>query len=292
MRRIATIFFLFNAFLLWRGDSCLLMAEVGVQVLVGEVTDTPTTGQFHQSCEVTLKFMGDTVADSFGVREVHVLKAIDDTGRDLLSDKQQVFSFFSPNEKGRNILEKKVALKNPSRSAKAIQQLTGRAELFYPSTENGGKVVAKGFLERPGEFIEAPSMAKWKVKMMYATKEVVEARRKELAAEREETKQFEQAGEDFLNAFANLFGTMFSGFWSDKPSLRFLVEDPEKRLVYLEFLDAQGKPLKGAGHSIGQGLHVYAFEQQPSPHTQLVIYLATPEAISEVPFELQDVPLP
>ena len=114
-------------------------------VSVGEVTDKRTTGQFFAECEVVLKITGDAVADSLGIREVKITKAIDDTGRDLIKESNQISTFFNANVENKNTLDKKIILKNPSRKAQVITSLEGEIELFNPSKENGSLVVGEGF---------------------------------------------------------------------------------------------------------------------------------------------------
>ena len=55
-----------------------------VRATVGDVTDNRTTGSFNAECKVELKFTGDAAADASSIRQVHVSKAVDETGRDLV----------------------------------------------------------------------------------------------------------------------------------------------------------------------------------------------------------------
>jgi len=148
-------------------------------VSVGEVTDKRTTGQFFAECEVVLKITGDAVADSLGIREVKITKAIDDTGRDLIKESNQISTFFNANEENKNTLDKKIILKNPSRKAQVITSLEGEIELLNPSKENGSLVVGEGFISNPGEPIAATDLDGQNVQIIYLTKESYEAKKKE-----------------------------------------------------------------------------------------------------------------
>ncbi|MBA3845866.1 MAG: hypothetical protein H0X45_04400, partial [Planctomycetes bacterium] len=59
-----------------------------VQITVGDVVDSRTTGKFFANCKVELKPIGDAVAEASGLR-VRVTAAIDDTGRDLIDPEKK-----------------------------------------------------------------------------------------------------------------------------------------------------------------------------------------------------------
>lgn len=89
-----------------------------VRVIVGNVTDKRTTGQFFGECEIELKIIGDSVAESLGVRAVRIRSAVDDTGRDLKKADEEKPSSDPVGEEPKGGVEKTVSLKNPARSAK------------------------------------------------------------------------------------------------------------------------------------------------------------------------------
>src|ERR1039457_5582194 len=56
------------------------------------------------------------------------------------------------------------------------------------------------------------------------------------------------AGQKLGDAFGELFKGMLGGSMSNsKDAIQIYIKDPEKRIVGLEFQDAQGKPLKTRG---------------------------------------------
>ena len=91
-----------------------------------------------------------------------------------------------------------------------------------------------------------------------------------------------------------MFSGMFSGMMSSSsPNSAILyVEDPDKRVIDVEYQDAGGKPLKRRNSWSSNGMRSQEFAEPPPPDTQLLVYLATPEAIQKVPFKLENVPLP
>ncbi len=264
-----------------------------VQVLVDSVTDSRSTDSFFGKCEIKIKVMGDAVGDSLGIRAIRVVTAVDDMGRELKSEKSG-FSFFSQNTDHKNLLVEEVSLKNPARSAKAIQFVQGEVELFRPTAENGGMVVIKGFMEKPGEPLGASALSSQHVNVMYVTKEIYEAKKRELQekAKAKADNNLKGAGQELGEAFGKLFTGMFSSMIDESSSLKLWIDDPEKRVVDVAFLSGDGTPLKTNSRTSMGGLRSVSFKTWPSPDTQLVIYLATPGSVTTAPFTLRDIPLP
>lgn len=263
-----------------------------VRVLVGEVTDKRTTGQFFAECEVQLKIIGDAVADSSGIRSVRVRSAADDTGRDLLKPDEDSSTSDATNEESRSSLEKTIKLKNPARGAKFIQSIQGEIELLQPTPANGGVVVERGFMAKANEPLVSPALKKWKIQITYFTKEGFEAKKQEY--EKQKGSEKPDAGTQFGKALAEAFGSLFGGMSDDdENSLRFVVDDPEGHIAGMFFRDKTGKRIDSRGSSRSGSFRNFNLEGgMPPPDTQLVIFLATPETIKKVPFKVEDIPLP
>jgi hypothetical protein len=261
-----------------------------VRVALGDITDKRTTGKFFAECEVELRFTGDALADSFGIRAIRVKTATDDTGRDLKPKEKKGGSFFRANKSGDSTLEKKVTLRNPSRTAKTIKLLEGEAEVFSPTAANGGIVIIKDFMKQPGQLLAAPAMQPAGIKFTYVTKEVAAAMKKKQAEELKQTAR-KEAGE-FGEAMVEAFGELFGSMGDSANSLQFFIDDPNDRLVEIEFQDSKGKVIKTHGRMSSDKMHSYNFSRLPGPDAQLIVYLATPAATKIVPFKLEAIPLP
>ncbi len=88
--------------------------------MVSEVSDRRTTGQFFAGSEIKLKLVGDALGDIRGVRRIQITKAVDDTGRNLVTDDK--ISSAGPFEferigKVSSQIEKTIKLGNPARKA-------------------------------------------------------------------------------------------------------------------------------------------------------------------------------
>lgn len=80
---------------------------------VGDITDKRSSGNFAGDCTVEIKFTGDTVATASTVREVRITKAIDETGRDLKSEKEHFSGFSDMSRSGQTVLKKRSDTQKP-----------------------------------------------------------------------------------------------------------------------------------------------------------------------------------
>jgi hypothetical protein len=281
---------------LWATLSITLQAQdatkqpVAIRASVGDVTDNRTTGTFNSECKIELKFTGDAAADASSVRQVRVTKAVDEIGRDLVP-KESENSFGASSSFGRRsgTLQGELKLRNPSRNAAVIKLIEGEVELFNPTPANGGILVIKDILKHPAEPVQNPTLKKYGVELIYLTKESYEAKKKQV-----EEQQKNGAGGAIGDAFGDLFKGMFSGMMSSesKNNLKLYVKDAKKQIIEAEFQDANGKPLKRRSSWSSNEMRSQDFDTPPPADAQLMIYLATPEAIQTVPFKLENVPLP
>jgi hypothetical protein len=132
-------------------------------------------------------------------------------------------------------------------------------------------------------------LKKYGIEVVYLTKESYEAKKKQI-----QEQQQADAGGKLGEAFGDLFKGMFGGMVApdSKSSVKLYVKDPEKRVVDVEFQDASGNALKtGSNWSMGE-LRQIEFKSAPPPDAQLLIRLATPEALRTFAFKVENVPLP
>lgn len=261
-----------------------------VRAIVGEVTDNRTTGAFNSECKIELKFTGDPAADAGSVRRVRLSEATDELGRDLTLKKEDESGSGSFNSgRSSGALKTDVKLRNPSRNATAIKVLKGEVELFNPTEANGGVLTIKNVLQHPAEPISNPVLVKNGVQVMYLTKEAYAAKKKEL----EQKAATDPASQKLAEAFGGLFKGMFGGMMSDsKNSIQLYIQDPQKRIMDVKFLDGQGKPLKSRERWSSGEFNSTGLEGPPPLDTQLIIQLATPESVKSYPFMVENIPLP
>ena len=262
---------------------------VPVKATVGEVTDNRSTGSFNSECKLELKFTGDAATDAASVRQVRVKKAVDELGRDLTREDASDSLGFSSSGQRSGVLKTELRLRNPSRNATVIKSVAGEVELFSPTLANGGILTIKDILRHPAEPVANATLKKYGIELMYLTKESYEAKRKEI-----ENQQKNAAGGQMGEAFNDLFKGMFGGTMSSdtKNNLKLYVKDPEKRVVELEFQDASAKPLKHRSRWASGELRQIELNAPPPDDAQLMVRLATPEALQTFPFAVENIPLP
>jgi hypothetical protein len=260
-----------------------------INVSVGDVTDNRSTGSFGSECKLELKFTGDAANDAAATRQVRVKKAIDDLGRDLSrTDSHESFHSFNSGPRI-GVLKTELRLRNPSRNAGTIKLLEGEVELFSPTMANGGVLTIKDILKHAAEPVQNDALKKYGIEVVYLTKESYEAKKKQI-----QEQQKADAGGKLGEAFGDLFKGMFGGMMASdsQSSVKLYVKDPEKRVVDVEFQDASGNALKtGSNWSMGE-LRQIEFKSAPPPDAQLLIRLATPEALRTFAFKVENVPLP
>ena len=258
-----------------------------IQANVGDVTDNRSTSAFNSECKVELKFTGDAAADAQSVRRVQLTEATDSTGRDLIPKKDdEMESHFAGFGHSSGVVSTEVKLRNPSRNATAIKILKGRVELFNPTEANGGLLTIQNILGHPAEPVQNPALAKYHIQLMYLTKEAYEARKKELESQ-------QSGGQKVGEVFGQMFQGMFGGMMSNsKNSIQLYINDPDKRIVALKFVDAQGKPLKNSQSWSTDNFRSTSYESPPPPDTQVQIQLATPESLKTYSFEVENIALP
>lgn len=262
---------------------------VAVKASVGEVTDNRTTGSFNSECKLELKFTGDAAADASSVRQVRVKRAVDELGRELTrtDDSDSFGSTLSGRSSG--VPKAMVRLRNPSRNATVIKLVEGEVELFNPTPANGGILIIKDILKRRAEPVQNAALKKYGIELIYLTKDSYEAKKKQL-----EEQEKNEAGGKLGEAFGELFKGMFSGMMATegKNSVKFYVKDPGKRIIEMELQDAAGNPLKRGSSWTSAEMRQIEFNAPPPADAQLLIHLATPEAIQTFPFKIENIPLP
>jgi hypothetical protein len=258
-----------------------------IQVNVGDVTDNRTTGVFASECKVELKFTGDAAADAQSVRRVLLTEATDTTGRNLIPKSEdrnspQLMGFGQSS----GALSTEVKLRNPSRNATAITILKGNVELFNPTEANGGLLTVNNILQHPAEPVQNPELAKYHIQLIYLTKAAYNAKKKEIESQPNGNQQLGEV-------FGQLFKGMFGGMMSDsRNSIQLYIQDPDKRIIDLKFVDGQGNPLKSNQSWSTDNFKSTDFESPPPPDTQVNIQLATPESLKTYSFQVENIALP
>ncbi len=251
------------------------------QVSVSEISDKRTTGKFFAGLDIKLSVVGAGIADSKGLRRVKLDKAVDDTGRNLLREEKFSKTPFDAeviSPKG-DTLDMELSLANPSRQAKAVQEISGYVELHTPH-KDAKSVLSFGPLSSLyGKKLPLPAALAGKLGIIPVNKTLYEDMRKANASAND--------GGDLVKALRQ----MFSGSM-DAEALGFVVNGDMTDIVAIEVTDAQGKPLQRQGRFSSGGFTAINFPGGPAPSALIKVYLATPQSIVKVPIQLKAVALP
>ena len=270
-------------------------ASNDVQVSVEGVTDNRVIGNSQGRCSVQLHLSGGDVLDAFGIHDVRVTRAEDDTGTDLRLGPEQNAGTrrFIPNNNfypgGFNPPQSthSVDLLSPPRTARFIKLLEGEAELLFPTPENGGMVVIKNFLAHPGEPYASPSLTESGVTIIYLGKEGGED-----APATTNTKDAQTSASPAVGSSPTPRHLPFLRHSNQPRGLRFTVNDPKNHLVDMFFVDSYGRPIGGMVSFYNGDSRTYQVQNEISTNSQLRIFLATPGATRTVPFKLENIDLP
>jgi len=260
--------------------------------MVSEVSDRRTTGQFFAGSEVKLKLVGDGLADIRGVRRIQITKAVDDTGRNLVTDEKinSAGPFgFERIGKVSNQIEETIKLGNPARKATVIKEIVGSIELYAPQKDPNATVTVKNFTAQNGKPLALAALHERNIAITVLNKAQYEKMKKE----NDERAAKKNTSPDIADAFTNMFKQLFSGFMRiGENDLAFVINDPNSALVDIEINDEQGVSYKRSRRLSSGSIHVLSFDDKIDDKAQLVIFLATPKSIAKVPLMLKDVSLP
>ncbi|MHB8881117.1 MAG: hypothetical protein ACYC69_06360 [Thermodesulfovibrionales bacterium] len=261
-----------------------------IRVAVGEVKDNRTTGQFFAGLDLRLRLMGDIISDAKGLK-VLITRAVDDTGRDLIKPAAGTIDFASPDEQNTGQAEVEIKLKNPSRKASVIRELSGEAVLFVPKNDPDATAEIQNFLARTGTLLNNKALAAAKVEVTVLTKkqfdEIKEQRKKEV--KEKEGAMSKDIGEALVQAFSSLFGSMME---IGENSVILNIKDPGSKLISIEFFGEDNSRIRNTSSMTMGETRVYEFENPMPQKARMLIFLSTPKAVIRTPVKLTDIALP
>jgi len=263
---------------------------VPIKAIVSEVTDNRSFGMMRSECRLELIFASDSAANALAVRKVIVKRAVDELGRDITpTDEDLRLPPAIAANRMIAALRTQLKLRSPSRHATVINLVEGEVEFFSPTPANNGICIIRDILTHPSEPIQNAILKKYGIELTYLSKESYEEKKKEF-----DEQQKKAIGGGLGEAFGRTVNTPFGTIMpTDSKSLvRLYVKDPDNRVLDLEFQDANGKPLIRRNWSSSGVVRNYGFDSPPPAGTQLLMYLATPEAVQTLPFKIENIPLP
>ncbi|MGE0129139.1 MAG: hypothetical protein AB7U82_13765 [Blastocatellales bacterium] len=281
--------------------SSAITASAQVRVMADEVSDTRRSDGFFNKLEIKLRLLGDALADAKATR-VKVARAVDETGKDLISEKTNDDEFKEIGSSSESNPKIELELKNPARRATVVQEISGSIELFAPRRDPASTVTVTNALGGAGKLVVSPALRThgievilWTKEQFEAQKKIEEARmRKEMESKRKEAA--EKMGEEMVEGLMKIFGGLFDAMSEmDENSVAVRVDDKQSKLLAVEFESADGKKIptqSRATMGAQPKTMIFSFEQKLPATAKMKLYLLTPKSVVAFPFKLTGVPLP
>jgi hypothetical protein len=253
-------------------------------------------GSDSSRLEIELE-LPDFPAAEVAAGRLHVSKAIDDTGRDLVPEDDSKASL-EPVRQGRSagpdgkpapaVLA--LRLRSPARRARTLKEVSGDVELYLPGRDPNAVATISNIAARAGKRLENPALSASGVSIAMLTEEQLEAEKKRQTDERKEEARKHGVLGEMLESMASAFAGAF--FAPEEGDVVLKIDDPESRVVEMALLDASGED-RTTGRSHQQGLTVLSSTHRgPGPDWRLEVRLKTPKTEERRTFALKDVPLP
>jgi hypothetical protein len=269
-------------FLVISAVSHCLAADVGVQV--GQVRDLRYSERTYSSLTVELRLTGDDLDNALLVR-CKVLKAVDDIGKDLVKpdDKEEQFHRFP--------FGNWVTLKNPTRKATMLKELSGVVELIIPEHVSDAMITVKNFVNFPRIEVSHPALAACGAEITVLSrteyeKEVAKSTEKRPAGKAHS----ETPGETPVQGHVPTFADTTQG---DVNRVFLRIKDPNRKVALIEFRDDAGNELHSNMLSKSNNFQIFHFFFKSIPESAVLrVLMAMPKAQVTVPFTFEDIPLP
>jgi hypothetical protein len=266
----------------------------GVRVSAGTIEDRRTTGRFFAGLEIELKLTGDDVADAKSAR-IHLTKAVDETGRNLLPEQK-------PDEDFRSVgsSQLKLALKNPARGAAAVKEIAGEVQLFVPTRDPAAVVTVDRVVSRMDKSIDSPALKAQKIAIRVVSPKAhrAAAKKREAEFEKEMEKHKDEmkkeAGDDKTAEALMALVKGFSGMMNEvgENDLILEIEDEQKKLLDVSVVGPKGETIDTHGSMSSGSLRILQFGEKLPADAKLKLLLQTRKSIVSSPFTLANVPLP
>lgn len=271
-----TIHFTFNYVRLPRFDPPQLQTSVIV------VSATSLVGRNYSSY-FHLNFCGGDVPTSMGIRRLTMKKIEVDDQKPVMINTNQLGLMQAMDFTGYDhSVQKWFPLEQLPPDAKTIS-VEGEAELFMPTLDNGGIMEFSNVLAHPINPFQNDALKTNGVGITFIGR--INFKTCENNWRQDHVLSISSVP---TNTSTNL-----------QDSLVFSVDDPDNRLVRVDFFDDKGRALPVVSRMIstetnaptGHTSQVYLFATPPPEGTRLRLYVATPESLHVMPFKVENAEL-
>ncbi len=271
-----------------------LIAQSKIDTVVDQINDRRTGGSFSQ-LSIMLKLPKIQTADVAASR-VLVSFAVDDLGISLIDSKAEepqlemnAHALYGGGDKTAPATVT-VNLKNPSRKATIVKQVTGDIELYMPSKDPNSVAEFPKFASFAGKTLTHKALKANGVEIAAISAAQIAAEKKKI--EEVKRKELKDAGYDDETMKSVLESTMEYTLRFEEGETILKVKDPQKRIHDVVFVDGAGEE-KRVSISDKDGYTVLSlWGEKPQPDWKLRVSLKTAKNIVRYPFALSNLALP
>jgi hypothetical protein len=271
-------------------------AQSKIDTVVDQVNDRRTSGSSFSQLAITVKLPKIQNADVAASR-VLIAFAVDDLGMSLIDSKADEPQL-EPNSRAlyggadekQSPATVTVTLKNPSRKATSVKQVSGEIELYMPSKDANSVAEFPKFTSLAGKTLTHKALKAGGVEIAAVSDAQIAAEKKKI--EDAKRKELKDAGYDDETLKSALESHMEYVLRFDEGDAVLRVKDPNKRIQDISYVDAKGEE-KRVSVSDKEGYTVLStWGDKPQPDWKLRVTLKTAKNLIRYPFALANIALP
>lgn len=271
-----------------------LAAQAKIDTIVDQINDRRTGGSFSQ-LSIMLKLPKIQTGDVAASR-VLVGFAVDDLGISLIDSKAEepqlemnARAMYGGADKTEPATVT-VNLKNPSRKATIVKQVSGDIELYMPSKDPNSVAEFPKFASLAGKTLSHKALKANGVEIAAISAAQIAAEKKKI--EEAKRKELKDSGYDDETMKSVLESTMEYTLRFEEGETILKIKDPQKRIHDVVFVDGAGEE-KRVSMSDNEGYTVLSlWGEKPQPDWKLRVSLKTAKNIVRYPFALSNIALP
>ncbi len=261
------------------------------------VEDRRSSGSFPR-CTLGIELPDIPAVDAKASRVV-VRKAVDDLGTNLVRE-DAAEARLEPTQRGQLGRPKEgpapppivfAELKNPSRKAKTLREVSGEIELYIPSRDPNGEADVPRILSMSGKPLAHAALKANGVGIAVLSEDQIAVERKKAGdAERAKAKKEGMTDEETIRSMVEYAVDSFPKGGEGQIVLR--VKDPKKAIQDFKMADGEGSP-QFNGKSEQAGFTILEFwGDEPKPDWTMKILMQSDTSLVRLTFVFRDVPLP
>lgn len=267
----------------------LASSAFALDVQIGDVKDSRTTGQFFGGLEIELKLIGDGLNDATALRKT-VTSAVDSTGQNLINNEELSDGFEELSRYGGEVSNTfTLKFRNPSRKADKLTELKGEVELFIPKNDPQSIVSINGLATWTGKPLTQPALKDAGIELKLLTAEQQKAERKAQNEARIAELKKQGVSESMIKMAEESYD-MFGG--GDENGITYQVKDPNNKLIGVSFWAPNGEEIRNNGSMTSGSEKTFYFNEKLPADTTLKIYVLSSKSVVKVPIQLANLVLP